>query len=110
MTTLQEELQAFEKMWTWLASHPAHDQEYYMKHVARLPTPWKNSCPLCHSSGEGPCINCKALWQSDRGSLCTDKDSPLNKWRQTAVEDPDNRTWYASKIAMLGKNAARGKK
>lgn len=105
MTTLTE-LQAFQKMWTWLSSHPAHNQEYYMKYVVKLQTPWKGSCPLCHTA-EGPCTNCEELWKSERGGLCSDTDSPLNKWSQTSVEDPDNRTWYANKVAMLGRKAIK---
>jgi len=100
------ELKEFQKMWTWLSSHPAHNQEYYMKHVAKLATPWRDSCPLCHTA-EGPCRNCEALWQSKYGGLCSDKNSPLNKWRQTSVDDPDNRTWYANRIALLGRQAMK---
>lgn len=105
MTTL-DELQAFQKMWTWLSSHPAHDQEYYMKHVAKLDSPWKDSCPLCHTS-EGPCRDCDPLLHSGHGGLCADKGSLLSKWRQTSVDDPDNRTWYANRVALLGIKAAK---
>lgn len=105
MTNLNE-LQAFQKMWTWLSSHPAHDQEYYMKHVLKLDNPWKDSCPLCHTA-QGPCSNCEALWSTDKGGLCSDKASPLNRWRATSVEDPDNRTWFANRVALLGKKAIK---
>lgn len=101
-----KELKEFQKMWTWLSSHPAHNQEYYMKHVAKLDTPWKDSCPLCHTA-EGPCRNCEMLWESKHGGLCSDKSSPLNKWRQTSVDDPDNRTWYANRVALLGQKALK---
>jgi hypothetical protein len=105
MTTL-EELQAFQKMWTWLSSHPTHDQEYYMTHVAKLTTPWKDSCPLRHTA-KGCCANCERLWKSEQGGLCDDPESPLNRWRQTSVHDPDNRTYFANRVALLGMQAIR---
>lgn len=103
----RNELKEFQKMWTWLSSHPAHNQDYYMKHVAKLETPWKHSCPLCHTAEESPCKNCEQLWQAKEGGLCADQNSPLNKWRQTSVDDPDNRTWYANRIALLGQQALK---
>lgn len=103
MTDLKE-LQEFQKMWTWLSSHPAHDQAYYMTHVVKLSTPWMGSCPLCHTA-KGPCRNCEILWKSDKGGLCDDEESPLVKWRTTSIEDPDNRTWYANRVAVLGMRA-----
>jgi len=105
MATMSE-LKEFQKMWTWLSSHPAHDQEYYMRHVARLDIPWKHGCPLCHTSEE-PCRNCETLWQSMSGGLCSDQDSPLNRWRRTSTDDPDNRSWYANRVALLGQKAMR---
>lgn len=78
-----------------------------MKHVAKLETPWKHSCPLCHTAEESPCKNCEQLWQAKEGGLCADQNSPLNKWRQTSVDDPDNRTWYANRIALLGQQALK---
>lgn len=105
MTTATE-LRDFQKMWTWLSSHPAHDQEYYMKHVAKLDQPWRGNCPLCHTA-EGPCTNCEALWKTEQGSLCTDKNSPLAKWRKASLDDPDNRTWYANRVAILGQQALK---
>ena len=104
--TMATELREFQKMWTWLSAHPAHDQEYYMKHVARLDKPWRSGCPLCHTA-EGPCRNCEMLWKTEQGSLCTDQSSPLVKWRGTSLDDPDNRTWYANRIAMLGRQALK---
>jgi hypothetical protein len=105
MATLIE-LQAFQKMWTWLSSHPAHDQNYYMTHVAQLDKPWPKSCPLCHSAA-GSCKDCDPLWKSESGGLCDDQESPLNKWRQTSIEDPDNRTWFANRVAILSQQALR---
>ncbi len=103
MTNLQD-LQEFQRMWTWLSSHPAHDQDYYMKHVAKLEKPWTKGCPLCHTA-KGPCKDCSILWQSDTGSLCDDEESPMVKWSKTAVEDPDNRTWFANRVAVLAMRA-----
>lgn len=105
MATLQE-LQDFQKMWTWLSSHPAHNQEYYMNHVAKLATPWKCACPLRHTES-GKCDECTPLWQSDVGGLCDDVESPLNRWLQTPVDDPDNRTWFANRVALLAQHAIR---
>lgn len=105
MTTIKE-LKDFQDMWTWLSSHPAHNQDYYMKYVAKLDAPWRGSCPLCHTA-EGPCNNCDLLWKTKSGGLCTDKGSPLNKWRETSVDDPDNRSWYAGRVALLGRQAAK---
>lgn len=107
MTTLQE-LQDFQKMWTWLSSHPAHNRDYYMTHVIKLTTPWKHSCPLCHRELEsGKCDTCCPLWQSESGGLCDDQESPLSRWQQTSVDDPDNRTWFANRVALLALHAIR---
>jgi len=105
MTNIQK-LQEFQKMWTWLSSHPAHDRSYYMEHVVKLTTPWKSSCPLCRTES-GKCGECAPLWQSDAGGLCDDQESPLNKWLQTPVDDPDNRTWFANRVSLLAKRALR---
>lgn len=102
----QQEMLDFMKMWKWLSAHPAHDQEYYMKHVAKLDEAWEKGCPLCHSA-EGVCTNCENLWKTARGSLCQDMDSPLNKWRKTSVDDPDNRTYYANRMATLSMRAVK---
>ncbi len=95
-----EAIQEFKKMWTWLYRHPAHDKHYYVKHVAKAEPPWKNDCPLCDLS-EGECTECLQLWDNGKGSLCDDPESPLNKWRQTHMGDPNFRTWYAGKVADL---------
>ncbi|WP_419174712.1 hypothetical protein [Desulfosediminicola sp.] len=108
MTILQE-LNDFQKMWTWLSSHPAHDQNYYIQHVIRLDTPWKNSCPLCHTDS-GKCRECDPLWQSDSGGLCDDQDSPLSRWQQTSIHDPDNRTWFANRVSLLAMRAIRSRR
>ena len=105
MTKLNE-LKDFAKMWAWLSSHPAHNQDYYMRYVARLDSFWKKSCPLCHTA-EGLCKNCELVWKSEDGNLCSDDHSPLNSWRQCSIDDPDHRTYYASRVAMLGLRAKR---
>lgn len=87
-------------MWTWLYSHPAHDANYYVKHVVKADPAWKNNCPLCDLS-EGECKECLLLWDKGNGTLCEDKESPLNKWRTTHLGDPSYRTWYAGKIIGL---------
>ena len=95
-----EALQEFKKMWQWLYSHPAHNQQYYIKNVAKLDTPWQQECPLCDSF-EGDCGKCLEVWDQGKGTLCEDQDSPLNKWRNTNLGDPDFRTWYAGKIVKI---------
>lgn len=97
-----EALDEFKKMWIWLYKHPAHDKSYYVKHVAKPDPAWKKDCPLCALS-EGECQECLALWNQGNGTLCEDQESPLNKWRQTDLGDPDFRTWYAGKIVELTK-------
>lgn len=98
-----EELQNFKNMWTWLIGYPAHDREYYMKHVAKREKMWVNSCSLANGT-EDACDGCRPLWNFDKGSLCTDPDSPLYKWRNTDRQDPDKRTFFASQVAVLAMN------
>lgn len=95
-----EAVQEFKKMWQWLYSHPAHNQNYYMKYVARIDQPWQRECPICDSN-EGDCQECLELWNRGRGTLCDDPESPVNKWRKTNLGDPDFRTWYAGKIIKI---------
>lgn len=99
-------LEEFKKMWDWLYRHPAHDKQYYVKHVAKADPPWKNDCPLCDFS-YGDCTECLSLWDEGNGSLCDDPNSPLNKWRKTYLGDPHFRTWYAGKVSSLVDNLQR---
>ena len=99
-------LEEFKKMWTWLYKHPAHDNKYYVSHVAKPQPAWKNDCPLCALS-DGECGECKSLWDEGRGSLCSDPDSPLSKWKKTQLQDPDFRTWYAGKIVEITTKSLR---
>jgi hypothetical protein len=94
-------LDNFKKMWTWLYGHPAHDREYYMRHVAKLNDMWENSCPLSTSPKADECGGCQMLWQSDKGTLCTDPDAPLYKWKNTDRQQPDDRSFYAGHVADL---------
>lgn len=107
--TGRDELLSFKKMWTWLCGYPAHDREYYMKHVVKLERPWVNSCPLSNDSEEKACDGCKTLWKSERGTLCTDPRSPVNKWKVAARHYPDDRSFYASQVAVLALKILRGK-
>lgn len=92
----------FKKMWTWLCCHPAHDREYYMKHVAKLDRDWVNCCPLSDSSPNRECsANCKALWVSKQGTLCSDPRSPLLQWANADINYPHDRSFYASQLAVL---------
>lgn len=97
----------FKKMWTWLSGYPAHDRKFYIAHVVKTGRKWMNNCPLSNSELVSNCDGCKPLWSSGRGSLCTDPDAPLYKWRATAVEQPDYRTYYASQVAVLALKALR---
>jgi len=99
--TGKDELTNFKKMWTWLCSYPAHDCEYYMKNVVKLGEAWVNGCPLANKSEEKKCDGCKELWSSDIGTLCTDPDAPLYKWKTTSRSLPDDRSFYASQTAVL---------
>ena len=96
-----------EKMWTWLYKHPAHDENYYVKHVARLQKPWKNNCPACDLV-EGVCANCLMAWENQSTTFCTDPESPFRKWQETTLDNPDYRTMYAGDIIALARTI-RGK-
>ncbi len=100
-------LQEFRKMWIWLYKHPAHDKKYYVQNVAKPKPVWRNDCPLCALTEEGECNECKSLWATTRGNLCSDPDSPLSQWRKTEKDNPDLRTWYAGKLVDL---TGQGKK
>lgn len=100
-------LEEFKKMWTWLYRHPAHDKRYYVKHVVKADPAWKNDCPLCEISEGDQCTECQILWDEGKGSLCTDPDSPLSKWKQTHLNDPNFRTWYAGKLVDITKKALK---
>jgi len=100
-------LKKFKKMWTWLCGYPAHDRSYYMEYVAVPNENWMNNCPLCNSKTVSNCDGCKLLWDSSRGTLCTDLDSPLYKWRATDMQHPDDRSYYASQVAVLALKALR---
>jgi hypothetical protein len=106
--TGKDELLNFKKMWTWLCGYPAHDREYYMKYVAKLEKPWINSCPLSNMSEEKACDGCKNLWNSERGTLCTDPLAPLQKWKVTERYYPHYRSYYASQVAVLAMKNLRG--
>jgi len=102
----KDNLISFKKMWTWLSGYPAHDQAYYMEHVAALDTFWPNSCPLANDDGDA-CDGCSSIWQSPDGTLCTDPGSPLYKWRNTSRKQPDYRTYHASQVAVLAMKAIK---
>ena len=105
--TGKDELLNFKKMWTWLCGYPAHDREYYMEHVAKLNKHWINSCPLSNESEESDCDGCKILWSDGNGTLCSDPQAPLYKWKNTERHFPDDRSFYASKVAVLAMNVLR---
>jgi hypothetical protein len=100
-------LKKFKKMWTWLSGYPAHDRKYYMDHVVGLTKRWANDCPLSNSELVSNCDGCRLLWPSSTGTLCTDPAAPLYKWRATAVQQPDHRSFYASQVAVLALKAVR---
>jgi hypothetical protein len=103
----KEELVNFKKMWTWLVAYPAHDREYYMKHVAKLDEVWGNSCPLSNNMYAENCNGCQMLWDSQDGTLCTDPSAPVYKWNNTERDLPDKRSFYASQIAVLAMKVNR---
>lgn len=100
----KDELTSFKRMWTWLIGYPAHDREYYMKHVVKLDEMWANGCPLSNSTKERECDGCAQLWESKNGTLCTDPEAPLFKWRTTKRQQPDRRSFYAGQVAVLAMN------
>jgi len=102
----KDELINFKKMWTWLSGYPAHDQEYYMKNVIQLDDTWLRNCPLANSADDN-CDGCRLLWNSENGTLCTDTDSPVYKWKNTSRHRPDDRCYYASHIAVIAMNKLR---
>jgi hypothetical protein len=102
----KNELVEFKKMWTWLSGYPAHDREYYMKNVVKLEKFWMRGCPLA-TSDDDDCDGCRSLWKSNTGSLCSDSNSPLYKWRKTSPQRPDDRSYYASHIAAIAMNGLR---
>ena len=93
-----------EKMWTWLYKHPAHDELYYVKHVAKMQKPWKNNCPVCELA-DGACSSCIIAW--DNGTFCTDPESPYSKWQATTLDNPDYRTLYAGDIIAITRTLRR---
>lgn len=100
----------FKKMWTWLACHPAHNREYYVKYVAKAEQEWVNSCPLSNKKPDKDCNGCASLWTSGRGTLCADPHSPFNLWDQTDIEYPHDRSYYASQIAVLAMKYLQNRK
>lgn len=103
----KDELNNFKKMWAWLIGYPAHDREYYMEHVVKNAGSWNNNCPLSTSSRVENCNGCQLLWNSNRGTLCTDPGAPLYKWINTERHLPDERSYYASLVAVLSMKAIR---
>ena len=99
-------LHEFVAMWRWLSAHPANDRDYYLKYVVRGSHPWTNDCPISDREGEA-CTGCDTLWSTALGNLCTDSESPLNKWRKTSIEQPDLRIHYAGNVGTLGLQALR---
>jgi hypothetical protein len=95
-----EALDDLRKMWMWLYKHPAHDIKYYVSHVANLDRPWKNDCPLCDLADE-KCSDCLMKWEKQKGTFCTDPESPFRKWMETTRDNADYRTLYAGEIIAL---------
>jgi hypothetical protein len=100
-----DRLQEFVEMWTWLSAHPAHDRAYYLKYVVKDRSVWLNDCPIATGEGEA-CTGCRLFW-SGGANLCTDDASPLSRWRETGVELPDLRIYYAGRVGSLGLQAIR---
>lgn len=103
----KDELRNFKKMWAWLTAYPAHDREYYIRHVAKLDTVWVNECPIANSTSVYNCTGCQLLWSSSHGNLCTDPGAPLYNWHNTGRHQPDERSFYASQIAVLAMKLIR---
>ncbi len=102
--TRNDAIEEFRDMWTWLYSHPAHDRRYYIKYVAKPDPAWKNECPICGLTEE-ECKECLTIWDNGNGTLCEDRESPLNLWQNTNQGDPDFRMWYAGKLVALASKA-----
>jgi hypothetical protein len=100
-----EALSETTKMWIWLYKHPAQDKKYYVTHVAKPETPWKNDCPLCEAVENG-CPDCLMQWDEQNGTFCTDPESPFRKWKTTSLDNPDHRTWYAGQIIAMAQKVA----
>lgn len=101
-----EALQELKKMWTWLYKHPAHDQKYYIQHVIKADSEWQKDCPLCEHL-EGDCSQCLTIYDKGNGTICEDLQSPVNRWRNTHLADPDYRMWYASKVVGIADKALK---
>ena len=95
-----EALSHLAQMWTWLYKYPAHDKKYYISHVANLEQPWKNDCPICDLV-DGNCAQCILQWEGQKGTFCTDPESPFRKWKETSLDNPDYRAFYAGEIIAL---------
>ena len=104
-----EKIQALKeivKMWIWLYKHPAHDRAYYVNHVVKLDKPWKNFCPLCDLEN-GKCPDCLMKYEEQKGTFCSDPESPLQKWKATPLDYPDSRTMHSGSIIAIAQNALR---
>jgi hypothetical protein len=93
-------------MWTWLYKHPAHDRTFYEAHVAKLDQPWKNDCPICNQEAD-TCPDCPMKWEEQKGTFCTDPESPLQKWKETSTDNPDYRTLYSGEIIAIANKAMK---
>jgi hypothetical protein len=105
--TGKSELTSFKKMWTWLIGYPAHDRRYYAKNVAHMENVWINDCPLANDVHIPDCSGCALLWDGRNGNLCCDPEAPVFKWENTAIADPDNRSRYAARVAVLAMQLAK---
>ncbi len=101
-----EKVRAFVAMWRWLSAHPAHGREYYLKNVVKESPTWINDCPLATEEGKR-CAGCRVLWNRGNGSLCTDSESPLLRWQEADMQEPDLRVYYASEVGALGMQMSR---
>lgn len=99
-----EALKEITTMWTWLYRHPAHDRKYYETHVAKLDQPWRNDCPICNQETDS-CPDCPMKWEEQNGTFCTDPESPLQKWKETTLDNPDFRTLYSGEIIAIAQKA-----
>lgn len=99
-----EALKETATMWTWLYKHPAHDRKYYETYVAKLDQPWRNDCPIRDLEAD-ICPDCPMKGEEQKGTFCTDPESPLQKWKLTATDLPDFRTLYAGEIIVIAQQA-----